>query len=204
MRTTLCLASNLAASDTNEVNDLFLWQRGSSGVQLLSRTADGRAANEESDAPTISDDNRYILFSSSATDLAVPNFDSNSVTFLYDRETAQLSQINPPRVAGRQRGGFFGARLSPDGLAEYIAGTDPKHADSYLRITQIQAGPGLSVTLTWPSAGNRIYTVERASSEPVGFTRLLDFFGDTFETSYRDTWLTNPPPSFYRIRAELP
>src|SRR6185436_4972826 len=45
------LASNLAASDTNEVNDVFLWQRGVSGVQLLSHTADGRAANEESDAP---------------------------------------------------------------------------------------------------------------------------------------------------------
>ena len=84
-------------------------------MQLLSRTADGRAANDESDAPTISDDNRYILFSSSATDLAVSNFDSNSVTFLYDRQTAQLSQINPPRLAGRQRGGFFGGRLAPDG-----------------------------------------------------------------------------------------
>ena len=81
----------------------------------VAMTADGRAANEESDAPTISDDNRYILFSSSATDLAVSNFDSNSVTFLYDRQTAQLSQINPPRLAGRQRGGFFGGRLAPDG-----------------------------------------------------------------------------------------
>src|SRR5206468_6598024 len=37
------------------------------------------------------------------------------VTFLYDRGTAQLSQIKPPRVAGRQRGGFYGARLAPDG-----------------------------------------------------------------------------------------
>ncbi len=89
-------------------------------------------------------------------------------------------------------------------LAEYIAGTDPKNADSNLRITQVQAGPGLSVTLTWPSAANRIYTVERASSEPGGFIGLLDFFGNPFETSYRDMWLTNPPPSFYRIRAELP
>src|SRR5439155_16455458 len=415
--------------------------------------------------PPISDDNRYILFSSSATDLAVSNFDSNSVTFLYDRQTAQLSQINPPRLAGRQRGGFFGGRLAPDGrfitmladvtasaggsnyvtgvflydrlsgaltelsrkrdgtpgndhsvgaavsadgryitldsrasnligettsgvdqvllydrasfqpdewirrdssapyrgqglftesgqrveqtvktgftnvcfvtirnygafadrfvfnaptnipggidaryflqpagtdisavatnggwtsdivsvgdtrevriqvvasntnlfnqdlvftstsftdptkvdlvrlrllrdddndglpdaweqqyfgnptnalaaddsdgdgfsnLDEYIAGTHPKHADSYLRITQIQAGPGLSVTLTWPSAANCIYTVERASSEPVGFTRLLEFFGTRFETSYRVSWLTHPLPSFSRVRAEPP
>jgi subtilisin family serine protease/Tol biopolymer transport system component len=464
------LASNLAPGDTNEVNDLFLWQRGVSGVRLLSHTADGRAANEESDTPSISDDNRYILFSSAATDLAVSNFDISSVTFLYDRETGQLSQINPPRVAGRQRGGFFGARLAPDGrlitlladladssggsnyvtgvllydrltgtttelsrkrdgtpgtdhtvgaavsadgryitmasrasnligettsgadqvllydrasfqpdewirrdssapyrgqgvltesvqrveptvkpgftvvffvtvrnygtvadryvfqapsnvtggidaryflepagteitaavtnagwssdlvsvgdtrelriqiiasnsqlfnqdlvfasaslsdpskvdevrvrllrdddndglpdsweqqyfgnptsavasddsdgdgfsnLAEYIAGTDPTSADpidsaAYLRITQIQAGAGPSLTITWPSVTNRIYTVERASNEPAGFARVVDVFGDPVETSYRDIWQTNPPPAFYRIRAELP
>jgi subtilisin family serine protease/Tol biopolymer transport system component len=463
------LASNLAPGDTNEVDDLFLWQRGVSGVQLLSRTADGRAANQESDTPSISDDNRYILFSSAATDLAVPNFDSNSVTFLYDRETAQFSQINPPPVAGRQRGGFFSARLAPDGrfitmladvadaaggrnyvtgaflydrltgaltelsrkrdgtpgsghstgalmsaggryiamasragnligettsgtdqvflydrasfqpdewirrdmapyrgqglfigsvqrieqtvkfgftnlcfvairnygtvadrflfqapanvaggldahyflqptgaeitvaatnagwtsdlvsvgdtrevriqimasntnlfnqdlvftshsladptkldlvrlrllrdddndglpdsweqqyfgnpantaatddsdgdgfsnLAEYIGGTNPASADpaspaSYLRITQIQPGAGPSLTITWPSVANRIYTVERASSEPVGFDPFVELSGDPFETSFRDIWQTNPPPTYYRIRAELP
>ncbi len=94
-------------------------------------------------------------------------------------------------------------------LAEYIAGTDPTsadptRADSYLRITQIQAGAGPSLTITWPSAANRIYTVERASNGPGGFTRLLELFGNPFQTSYRDSWLTNPPPSFYRVRAELP
>src|SRR5207245_1124152 len=132
-------ATNLIAGDTNDREDVFLFDRqtrtttrvsvGPGGVQSsrdsgLSRiSGDGRYVAFESlaenfvpgDTPTIPDDNRYLLFSSSATDLAVPNFDSNSVTFLYDRETAQLSQINPPRVAGRQRGGFFGARLAPDG-----------------------------------------------------------------------------------------
>jgi len=28
--------------------------------------------------------------------------------------------------------------------------------------------------------------------------------GNPFETSFRDIWPTNPPPSFYRVRAELP
>src|SRR5439155_7181004 len=36
-------------------------------------------------------------------------------TYLYDRQSAQLSQINPPRIAGRHRGSFYGGRLAPDG-----------------------------------------------------------------------------------------
>ena len=459
------LASDLAAGDTNNVDDLFLWQRGINGVQLLSRTADGRAANDESDSPSISDDNRYILFSSLATDLPVPSLDTGSYMFLYDRQTGQMSQISPPRLAGRQRGGFYGPRLAPDGryitmladvadsagsshyltgvflydrnngaltelsrkrdgapgsdhsvgaamsadgrylalasraanligetmpsvdqvllydraslqpdewirrdsvapyrgqglfteslqrveqtvafgftntffvtvrnagtvpdqfifqgpanvagginaryflqpagaeitgaatnagwtsdlvsvgdtrevriqiiasnanlfnqdllftttsagdptrsdivrlrllrdddndglpdsweqqyfgnptnavasvdsdgdgfsnFAEYIAGTDPTTAASNLRITRILTGPEPSVTLTWLSDGNHIYTVERSTGEPSQFSPLVDLWGNAFETSYRDVWLTNPPPSFYRVRVELP
>jgi hypothetical protein len=89
-------------------------------------------------------------------------------------------------------------------LAEYIASTDPRNADSNLRITQVQAGPALSVTLTWPSTENRIYTVERAFDQPGGFAPLAELFGNPFETSVSDNWPTNPPPSFYRVRAELP
>src|SRR5207249_4120365 len=81
-------------------------------------------------------------------------------------------------------------------LAEYLAGTNPRDADSRLRITQIQADQGPGVTLAWPSVSNRIYTVERASGEPVSFIPLTVLFGNSFETSYRDVWPTNPPPAF--------
>jgi subtilisin family serine protease len=109
------LADNLAPGDTNGVSDLFLWQRGVSGVLLLSRTKEGLPANDTSSGGFISDDNRYVLFSSFATNLAVANYDSNSVTYLYDRQTSQLSQLNPPWIPGRQRGGYYGARLAPNG-----------------------------------------------------------------------------------------
>src|SRR5260221_1665808 len=107
------LAGNLAAADTNNTMDLFLWERGVAGVRLLSRTSDGRAGNDFSEGASISDDNRRILFSSLATDLAAPRYDSNSVTFLYDRQSDQLSQIVQPKLAARQLGGFYGARLTP-------------------------------------------------------------------------------------------
>jgi subtilisin family serine protease len=109
------LASNLSPGDTNEAHDVFLWQRGSAGLQLLSRNASGVAGNDISTQPSISDDGGYVLFSSRATNLAVPAFTTNSITFLYERQTGRLSQLDPPRIAGRQRRGYFGARLTPDG-----------------------------------------------------------------------------------------
>ena len=33
---------------------------------------------------------------------------------------------------------------------------------------------------------------------------LAELSGNPLETSFRDIWPTNPPPSFYRVRAELP
>ncbi len=109
------LASDLAASDTNGVYDTFLWQRGVPGLLLLSRTAQGVPGNDYSDSGTISDNNRYILFASLATNLAVANYDNNSITYLYDRQTSQLSQVTPPWIVGRQHTGYYGARLAPDG-----------------------------------------------------------------------------------------
>ncbi len=108
------LASNLSAGDTNETYDVFLWVRGV-GLKLISRTASGIAGNDLSSYPSISDDNRYIVFSSRATNLAVASFSTNSITFIYDRETDQLSQLNPPWVQGRQRHGYFGAQIAPNG-----------------------------------------------------------------------------------------
>lgn len=457
------LADDLVPGDTNKVDDLFLWQRGVNGLQLLSRTADGRAANDDSAEPTISDDNRYILFTSQATDLPVADYRADSVIYLYDRQAAALSQVHPPPLAGRQRGGFYAPRLAPDGrhitlladvtgpdgvyvtgiflydrldgtlieltrtrdgvaangpsvgaalstdgryaaldsraanligetsagvdqvlladlarlqpdewirrnlnapyrglglysdsvqrveptaasgstqvfaitlrnagttadrfvfnaptnaawtagaryflqpagtditaavanggwtsdllapgdtlelriqvtatgpgvfdqdflfsavsvtdptrtdtvrlrllrdddqdglpdaweqqyfgspanataaddgdgdglsnLAEYIAGTNPADHGSSLRITRVQPDAGWGVTLSWPSATNRIYTVERALGEPVSFDPLATLFGNPLESSYHDSWPTNPPPIFYRVRAELP
>jgi subtilisin family serine protease len=109
------LASNLAPGDTNGVYDTFLWQRGVAGVLLLSRTAQGVPGNDSSDSGSISDDNRYVLFSSAATNLAVTNYDRNSSTYLYDRQTGQLSQVLPPWIVGRQHSGYYGGRLAPDG-----------------------------------------------------------------------------------------
>ena len=68
-------ASNLVASDTNGVRDVFVWSAvNSAGVQRVSVGAGGVQANGPSYEPTISGDGGVVAFSTGATNLATGAF----------------------------------------------------------------------------------------------------------------------------------
>lgn len=64
------MAGNLSAGDTNDTMDVFVFDRVTSVVSLLSTNGQGRSANAPSRGTSISDDGRWVTFSSLATDLA--------------------------------------------------------------------------------------------------------------------------------------
>jgi hypothetical protein len=77
---------------------------------------------------------------------------------------------------------------SSSNLAEYIAGTDPTDANSYLKFTKTG---GLPSTLEFLAVSNRTYTVEWTESLAAGaWRKFADMIGDAAVA-------TN---SFYRIR----
>jgi len=85
-------ATNLAAGDTNGVQDIFLRDTCfgvASGctpsTQRVSLASDGSAANGASDLASISADGRYVAFTSDATNL-VPG-DTNGVADIFVRDT---------------------------------------------------------------------------------------------------------------------
>lgn len=77
-------ATNLVAGDTNGSFDIFLYDRETNTLRVISRTPD-QQANGSSWSATMSADGRFIAFDSSATNL-VP-FDTNGYAdvFVYDR-----------------------------------------------------------------------------------------------------------------------
>jgi hypothetical protein len=90
-------------------------------------------------------------------------------------------------------------------LAEYLAGTSPKDASSYLRITSMTVGGTNGVQVLWGSATNKLYSVERAAavSGAGGFTNIAEHILSTPpENSYLDGTTTNSAAFFYRIRVE--
>ena len=78
-------ASNLVASDTNGVGDVFLRDTQSGSTVRVSVGAGGAQANGRSLGPSISGDGRYVAFESTATTLV--SGDTNAVSDVFVRDT---------------------------------------------------------------------------------------------------------------------
>lgn len=87
-------ASNLVTNDTNESNDIFVYDHETQEVSLVSIASDGSQANRNSASPVISSNGRYVAFWSGADNL-VPN-DTNESTdvFVHDRETGETTRVS--------------------------------------------------------------------------------------------------------------
>ncbi|MBI4747508.1 MAG: PD40 domain-containing protein [Acidobacteria bacterium] len=97
-------ATNLAAGqiDANETDDVFVFDRVTQAVQLVSRAAGITTGNGFSFSPMISGDGRWIAFESVATNLVLGQTDTNGTfgndVFLFDRVTETMQLVS--RVAG--------------------------------------------------------------------------------------------------------
>jgi Tol biopolymer transport system component len=95
------LATNLARGDTNRSADVYVHDRATGSVELLSRTGDGKAGNGPSSRPAISESGRFVAFDSTASDLICARrcgpggSDHNLVSdvFLLDRSAAEAGAL---------------------------------------------------------------------------------------------------------------
>ncbi|WP_327719578.1 hypothetical protein OG381_32485 [Streptomyces sp. NBC_00490] len=105
-------ASNLVPGDTNEMSDVFVRDLRKGTVERVSVSSAGVQADQPSSVRAISDDGRYVLFSSNARNLVpwdTPPADAGAAdVYLHDRRTGTTRRISV---------GF-------DGGSAYAAGTD--------------------------------------------------------------------------------
>lgn len=118
-------ASNWVAGDTNDTSDVFFYDDETDTVSLVSVAIGGGFANGESKLGGVSDDGRYVVFTSTATNL-VTNDDTNGVpdVFLRDRVlgTTTLISQNASGDAGDSSSGYVtilrdGSRIYFDSIA---------------------------------------------------------------------------------------
>jgi Tol biopolymer transport system component len=83
-------ATNLVAGDTNAAEDVFLRDIATPVTSRVSVDSDGTEGNAASDSPRLSDDGRYIVFMSEATDLVSTATTGNHV-FIHDRLQGQTA-----------------------------------------------------------------------------------------------------------------
>ncbi|GEM_PF-1214905 len=86
-------ASNLVVGDTNGVSDVFLYDRETKMIEMVSVAADGSLGNGLAEKSAISPNGRYLTFHSAANNL-VPG-DTNGIAdlFIFDQQTNTLVRL---------------------------------------------------------------------------------------------------------------
>lgn len=118
-------AGNLVETDRNGFADVYLRDRGTGEVELVSAGTNGVAGNGPSGGGAVSDDGRWVTFFSYASDLAAGAPFTESRWYLLDRATRTLREAG--EVVGAMPGGLEVRRagISPDGRWLMVSGVAP-------------------------------------------------------------------------------
>lgn len=152
-------ADNLVPNDTNGLPDVFLYDRGSGAVSLVSVAPDGTAGGSRGDEPpTISPDGRYVAFVSDSAIL--PGIGGQQVYLrdLHNGTTALLSATS---------GGAGGNRNS----FRAVFSADSRHA------AFLSSSSNLDTTVTYSNAFGQLNVFERDLT--AGSTRLVSVRSDS-------------------------
>lgn len=108
-------ASNLVSGDTNRARDVFVRDRQTNETTRVSVATDGSQANGESFAPAISGDGRYVVFSSSASNLVAGDTNNANDIFLRDRVANTTTRISVGVGGAQPNAGSFAPAISANG-----------------------------------------------------------------------------------------
>jgi len=120
---TLCsMASNLVPNDTNGVRDVFVRDRLTSTTTRVSVATDGTQGNFDSGGGGISDNGRFVVFSSVATNLVPGDTNGDPFSpvvgrdiFLHDRLTGETKRVSVGQLGEQGNSSSTGGRITPDG-----------------------------------------------------------------------------------------
>jgi hypothetical protein len=98
----------------NGNEQVYLHERSSRALTLLSRTPSGAPGNGSSVAPSISHRAENIVFVTTATDI-IPRAVNTAMLVRFDNELGQLSQVNVSASGLASNGAAYQARVSPSG-----------------------------------------------------------------------------------------
>jgi len=107
-------ASNMICADFNYSRDVFLFDRNTKEVTPLSRAKEGALGNGDSFSPSISANDNYVVFASSAKNLE-EGTEGFSQIFLYDRNTHALTLISKDATGKPGNDNSWSPSMSADG-----------------------------------------------------------------------------------------
>ena len=107
-------ASNLVVGDTNNCWDIFVRDLTLGETTRVSVSSGGAQANHNSFEADISDDGRFVVFRSNASDLVADDTNNRSDVFVHDRQSGQTARVSQP-ASGESNGHSYNPAISGDG-----------------------------------------------------------------------------------------
>lgn len=107
-------ASNLVAGDTNKRWDIFVRDLTLGQTSRVSVSSSGAQANHDSLEADISDDGRFVVFRSNASNLVADDVNKRSDVFVHDRQSGQTVRVSKP-ASGESNGHSTSPVISGDG-----------------------------------------------------------------------------------------
>jgi len=108
-------ATNLVAGDTNDVIDVFVFDRNTDTTERVSVATAGTQANDESFSPAISSAGRFVAFRSDATNLVANDTNNNSDIFVRDRTLGVTQRVSVASDGTQANGDSILPAISSDG-----------------------------------------------------------------------------------------
>ena len=189
-------SNNLVPDDTNIFSDVFVKDRQTGAIELISRASNGLISNFTSINPVISADGRYVAFQSFAANLVPNDVSSFLDLFVKDRQTGAISRINVDpngNEANQSQSGFHGPAISSDGryvtfvsAASNLVPNDTNNAaDVFVRDTVLGQTSRVSVT----SGGVQVSSGAAFFEKPAisGDGRYVAFLSDANDLVSNDT-----------------
>ena len=111
-------ADNLVPGDTNDCQDIFVYDRQTRTTERVSVANDGTQGNDRSKGPAVSADGRHVAFTSSADNLVPGDTNGLPDVFVYDRQTRMIERVSIASDGTQGNSVFvspYGPSISADG-----------------------------------------------------------------------------------------
>lgn len=137
----LSTASNLVASDSNGVSDIFLHDRSLGVTTRVSLDSSGVQGNGASGTPMVSADGRYVAFYSWSNNLVAGDSNNQPDVFLRDVQAAATTLLSVSSGGVQGNAGSFSPAISADGrwiafesnASTLVSGDNNAVSDVFLR-----------------------------------------------------------------------
>ena len=87
-------AEELVVGDTGHRRDIFVYERDTGEMSLVSVSSGGAQADRDANNVSISGDGRYVGFDSKASNLVVGDSNNQEDVFVHDRETGETMRVS--------------------------------------------------------------------------------------------------------------